>query len=69
MTRAVALTADRAILNGAGGKEPLGVYGQAGQHVAGPIDIDTLIDAAGLDRGGRRAPPAPPTSTQPTTPR
>ena len=51
MTRAVALTADRAILNGAGGKEPLGVYGQAGQHVAGPIDIDTLIDAAGLIGG------------------
>ena len=33
MTRAVALKADRAILTGAGGKEPLGVYGQAGQHV------------------------------------
>ena len=51
MTRAVALTADRAILNGAGGKEPLGVYGQAGQHVAGPIDIDTMVAAAGLIGG------------------
>ena len=51
MTRAVALTADRAILNGAGGKEPLGVYGQAGQHAAGPIDIDTLVGAAGLIGG------------------
>lgn len=55
MTRAVALTADRAILGGTGGKQPLGVYGQAGQHVAGPIEIDTLIDAAGLvsDVGGQ----------------
>ena len=66
MTRAVALTADRAILNGAGGKEPLGVYGQAGQHVAGPIDIDTLIDAAGLI-GASAGLPAPPTSTRPIT--
>ena len=54
MTRAVALVADRAFLGGAGGKAPLGVFGQAGQHVAGPIDIDHLIDAAGLvsDVGG-----------------
>jgi HK97 family phage major capsid protein len=55
MTRAVALTADRAILNGTGGTQPLGVYGQAGQHVVGAIDIDHLIDAAGLvaDVGGQ----------------
>lgn len=54
MTRAVALVCDRAFLGGAGGKEPLGVFGQAGQHVAGPIAIDSLIDAAGLvsDVGG-----------------
>ena len=49
MTRAVALVCDRAFLTGAGGKQPLGVYGQAGQHVAGAIDIDHLIDAAGLE--------------------
>lgn len=55
MTRAVALVCDRAFLTGAGGKQPLGVYGQAGQHVAGAIDIDHLIDAAGLvlDVGGQ----------------
>jgi HK97 family phage major capsid protein len=55
MVRAVALTCDRAFLNGAGGKEPLGVYGQAGQSVVGPIDIDHLVDAAGLvmDVGGQ----------------
>ena len=55
MTRAVALKADRAILGGAGGKEPLGVFSQAGQHVAGPVTIDSLIDAAGLvsDVGGQ----------------
>lgn len=55
MTRAVALKADRALLGGAGGKEPLGVYGQAGQHVASAITIDSLIDAAGLvaDVGGQ----------------
>ena len=43
------------MLSGAGGKEPLGVYGQAGQHVLGVIDIDHLIDAAGLvlDVGGQ----------------
>ena len=54
MVRAVALVVDRALLGGAGGKEPLGVFGQAGQHVAGPIEIDSLIDAAGLvsDVGG-----------------
>ena len=54
MTRAVALTADRAILGGAGGKAPLGVHGQAGQHVVGVVTIDALIDAAGLvaDVGG-----------------
>lgn len=54
MTRAVALVCDRAFLNGAGGLEPLGVFAQAGQHVAGPIAIDSLIDAAGLvaDVGG-----------------
>jgi HK97 family phage major capsid protein len=55
MTRAVALTADRAILNGSDPKGPVGVYGQAGQHVVGPITIDHLIDAAGLiaDVGGQ----------------
>jgi HK97 family phage major capsid protein len=55
MTRAVALKCDRAFLSGAGGKEPVGVYGQAGQAVVGPIDIDHLIDAAGLvlDVGGQ----------------
>jgi HK97 family phage major capsid protein len=56
MTRAVALTADRAILTGTGGKQPLGVYGQAGQHVvAAAVSIDSLIDAAGLvaDVGGQ----------------
>lgn len=54
MVAAVALTADRAILNGPGGKAPTGVFGQAGQHVAGAVTIDTLIDAAGLvaDVGG-----------------
>ena len=55
MTRAVALKADRAILGGAGGKEPLGVYGQAGQHVVGAVTIDSLIDAAGLVERRRRA--------------
>jgi HK97 family phage major capsid protein len=55
MVRAVALTADRAFLNGTGGKQPLGVFGQAGQHVAGAITISSLIDAAGLvaDVGGQ----------------
>jgi HK97 family phage major capsid protein len=56
MTRAVALTADRAILTGADPKGPVGVYGQAGQHVvAATITIDSLIDAAGLvaDVGGQ----------------
>ncbi len=55
MTRAVALKVDRALLAGVGGKEPVGVYGQAGQHVVGAIDIDHLIDAAGLvlDVGGQ----------------
>jgi HK97 family phage major capsid protein len=56
MTRAVALTADRAILNGSDPKGPVGVYGQAGQHVVSPtITIDSLIDAAGLvsDVGGQ----------------
>lgn len=55
MTAAVALKVDRALLAGAGGKEPLGVFGQSGQHVAGAITIDALIDAAGLvaDVGGQ----------------
>lgn len=55
MTKAVALSADRAILGGTGGKQPLGVYGQAGQHIASPITIDGLIGAAGLvaDVGGQ----------------
>lgn len=55
MTAAVALKVDRALLGGLGGKEPIGVYGQAGQHVVGVIDIDHLIDAAGLvlDVGGQ----------------
>jgi HK97 family phage major capsid protein len=56
MTRAVALTADRAFLTGADPKGPVGVYGQAGQHVvAAAITIDSLIDAAGLvtDVGGQ----------------
>ena len=35
MVAAVALTADRAILNGTDPKGPQGVYAQAGQHVAG----------------------------------
>lgn len=48
MTRAVALKADSAILTGAGGKAPLGVYGQAGGHViSAAVTIDSLIDAAG----------------------
>ncbi len=52
MTRAVALKADAGILVGAGGKAPLGVYGQAGQHVVSPaITIDALIDASGLIAG------------------
>ena len=37
---AVALKADRAILAGTGGKQPLGVFGQAGQHVTGAVNID-----------------------------
>ena len=55
MTRAVALKADRAILGGTGGKQPLGVFSQAGQHVIGAVTIDSLIDAAGLisDVGGQ----------------
>jgi HK97 family phage major capsid protein len=42
-------------LTGAGGKAPLGVYGQAGGHIVGAVDIDHLIDAAGLvaDVGGQ----------------
>jgi HK97 family phage major capsid protein len=48
MTRAVALKADAGILTGAGGKEPTGIYGQAGAHVVSPkITIDSLIEAAG----------------------
>jgi HK97 family phage major capsid protein len=48
MVRAVALEADRAILSGAGGKAPVGVYGQAGGHVvSATITIDSLIEAAG----------------------
>lgn len=55
MMAAVALTADRAILTGADPKGPAGVFPDAGQHVAGPITIDSLIDAAGLlsDVGGQ----------------
>ena len=55
MVASVALTADRAILGGAGGKAPLGIFGQASQHVAGAVTIDTLISAAGLvaDVGGQ----------------
>lgn len=54
MMAAVALTADRAILTGADPKGPQGVFAEAGQHVAGPITIDSLIDGAGLvsDVGG-----------------
>jgi HK97 family phage major capsid protein len=52
MTRAVALAADAGILTGAGGKAPVGVYGQHGQHVkATAITINTLIEAAGLIAG------------------
>jgi len=48
MTRAVALKADAGILNGPGGKAPVGVYGQAGGHVVSAgITIDALIDASG----------------------
>jgi HK97 family phage major capsid protein len=48
MTRAVALKADAGILTGAGGKEPSGVYAQAGAHViAATVTIDALIEAAG----------------------
>ena len=67
MTRAVALVADRAFLGGAGGKEPLGVFSQSGQHIAGPITIDSLIDAAGLitDVGGQHVWR---TFTRPTSP-
>jgi HK97 family phage major capsid protein len=55
MVRAVALTCDRAFLNGTGGKQPLGVFGQAGQSVEGAVTIDNLITAAGLvsDVGGQ----------------
>ena len=51
----MALKADRAILGGTGGKQPLGVFSQAGQHVIGAVTIDSLIDAAGLisDVGGQ----------------
>ena len=54
MVAAVALKVDRAILGGTGGKQPLGVFGQAGQHHAGTVSIDSLISAAGLvaDVGG-----------------
>jgi HK97 family phage major capsid protein len=54
MVAAVALTADRAILTGSDPKGPTGVFGQAGQSVAGTVTIDSLIDAAGLvaDVGG-----------------
>ena len=52
MVRAVALTADRAILAGSGRKGPQGVYAQAGQHVvSATITIDSLIEAAGLIGG------------------
>jgi HK97 family phage major capsid protein len=48
MTRAVALKADAGILSGAGGKEPTGVYSQAGAHVvSATITIDALIEASG----------------------
>jgi HK97 family phage major capsid protein len=48
MTRSVALKADAGILTGAGGKGPVGVYGQAGAHVVSPaITIDSLIQASG----------------------
>lgn len=55
MVAACALTADRAILNGSDPKGPVGVYGQAGQHVTGAVTIDNLIAAAGLvaDVGGQ----------------
>jgi len=52
MTRAVALTADRAILTGSDPKGPQGVYDQAGQQVtSAAITIDSLIEAAGLIGG------------------
>jgi HK97 family phage major capsid protein len=52
MTRAVALKADAGILTGAGGKGPVGVYGQAGQHVvSASITIDSLIEASGKIAG------------------
>ncbi|MGZ4185013.1 MAG: phage major capsid protein [Solirubrobacteraceae bacterium] len=48
MTRCVALAIDSALLTGAGGKAPVGVYGQAGEHaVSATVTIDSLIDAAG----------------------
>jgi HK97 family phage major capsid protein len=48
LTRAVALEADRAILTGQGGKEPVGVFGQAGGHViSATITLDSLVEAAG----------------------
>jgi HK97 family phage major capsid protein len=52
MVRAVALTADRAILTGSDPKGPQGIYAQAGQHVvSATITIDSLIEAAGLIGG------------------
>jgi HK97 family phage major capsid protein len=52
MTKAVALKADEGLINGAGGKAPTGVYGQAGQHVVSPnITIDSLIEASGKIAG------------------
>jgi HK97 family phage major capsid protein len=48
MTRAVALKADAGIIAGGGAKGPVGIYGQAGNHVVSPeITIDALIEAAG----------------------
>jgi HK97 family phage major capsid protein len=48
MTRAVALKADAGIIAGGGAKGPVGVYGQAGNHVvSASITIDALIEAAG----------------------
>jgi HK97 family phage major capsid protein len=49
LTKAVALEADRAILTGQGGKEPAGVFAQAGGHViSATITLDSLVEAAGL---------------------
>jgi HK97 family phage major capsid protein len=48
LTKAVALEADRAVLTGQGGKEPAGVFAQAGGHViSATITLDSLVEASG----------------------